>query len=136
MPLQLINGVNGTADLTIGGASYAGVLFRWTAQVDRRFIDEMVFTSGIWADEFPVSKQLTGDSDGFLSKGDAISDPLAVMADDELPSAFELVATTGCMYSFDGWASRATAGVQARAPSTFGLAFRSKGEVVTTWIVV
>lgn len=129
----LINGTGGTATVKINALDYQCVLGAWRGSANKRFFEQQIFCAGGWVNELAGLKQVVGSSTGYLSSGDPISDPLLDFSEaDGVP--FVLQADTGCSIAFTGHIEK-DFGVVAGANSEFGVRFRSKGAVSSTWIL-
>jgi hypothetical protein len=137
MALQLLDGSNGNILVTINSLPFQCVVNRWSADVVREFTEKTTFCSGGWRSRDPGMKQLIGRLDGYLSKGIAGSDPLALIAADNVNGLpFVLQADTGCYFGGNCHIGLSHAGSNAQLNSEMGIGFESDGVVTTTWIVV
>jgi hypothetical protein len=137
MALQLLDGSNGNIVVTINSLPFTCVINRWSADIVREFTEKTTFCSAGWRSRDPGMKQLVGRIDGYLSKGIAGSDPLALIAADTVTGLpFTLQADTGCFLSGTCHIGLYHAGSNAQLNSEMSIGFESDGAVTSTWIVV
>lgn len=136
MATTIIDGSNGNILVTINSIEFKCVVNRWSADIVREFTEKTTFCSGGWRSRDPGVKQLVGRIDGYLSKGFAGSDPLALIAADGVAGiAFVLQADTGCYFSGTCHIGLSHAGSNAQLNSEMSVGFESDGPVSTFWIV-
>jgi len=136
MALSLLDGSNGNIQVTINSVAFQCVINRWSADIVREFTEKTTFCSGGWRSRDPGMKQLIGRMDGYLSKGIAASDPLALIAADTVSGlAFTLQADTGCYLSGSCHIGLSHVGTNAQLNSEMGVGFESDGEVTSVWVV-
>ena len=127
----LIEGTSGVASVSVNSLLYDCVIGSWRAQANKQYFPATTFCSGGWMTEFSGLKQITGVATGFLSHGNAISDPLLDFATASgVPVVLQ--ADSGCTLTFTGHIEK-DLGVVAAGPSEFGIRFRSKGAASSVW---
>jgi hypothetical protein len=132
--LSILDGSNANIDLSLDGNSYKCVFNFWTADIVRAFTEATTFCSSGWRSRVPGLKQLVGHAQGYASKGQAISDPSALIAEQSgIPIV--LTADTGCTFSFTGHVSRSRTSFRAAENSDAGLDFESTGPVTVAWVL-
>jgi hypothetical protein len=136
MATEILDGSNGNILVTINSIEFKCVINRWSADIVREFTEKTTFCTGGWRSRDPGMKQLVGRMDGYLSKGFAGSDPLALIAADDTDGLpFVLQADTGCYFSGNCHIGLSHAGSNAQLNSEMGQAFESDGAVSTFWVV-
>lgn len=136
MALVLVNGTSALTDFTLGagsGVSVKCIFGRITATFNRRSFEQTTFCSGGWVVEIMGMKQITFDLSGFVSEGNAYSDPSALFAT-STPVAFVFTADTGCTYTGSGNAITDSETLTAAADSARNLQIRSSGSVTVAWV--
>ena len=93
------------------------------------------FCGSGWASSTPGDKQMFAVVGGFMSKGDVLSDPLALF-DTQKDLAFILTADTGCILTGNWIQTEDANTLLAAQNSGRSMAFESQGSVSSTWVVV
>lgn len=139
MAFQLLSGTTAIVDINIAIGSGSGTpvsskcLFRrWMARITQEMFEQTVFCGGGWRSRIPGLKQLIGRLDGYMSVGNAASDPLAFFQN-TLAAPFVLTATTSATISGNGWVTSDEQAIEAAANTSRGVDFESFGAVLTAW---
>lgn len=140
MSTTIIDGSNGNILVTLDGIEFKCVINRWSADIVREFTEKTTFCSGGWRSRDPGMKQLIGRMDGYLSKGFAGSDPLALITADnstDNPGGIPMVlkADSGCMLSGNCHVSLSHLASAAQLNTEAGVGFESDGPVTSIWVV-
>ena len=131
---SILDGSNANIDLSFNGQSYRCVFRYWMADMVRQFTDATTFCSGGWRARTPGMMHLSGQAQGYASKGQPLSDPsLLITQQSGIPIV--LTADSGCTFSFTGYVSRSHTAFHAAANSEAALDFESAGPVTVAWVV-
>lgn len=127
----LINGTSGVASVSINALLYDCVMGRWRGSGTKAYYNQITFCSGGWRDEVAGLKAVDIISEGFLSHGNAISDPFLDFGTvTGVPCIFQ--ADTTCTISGTFHIEPAF-GVTAFGPSEMAKSCRSKGIIASSW---
>lgn len=136
--MTILDGTTAAFDFTTGTAasdSWKCVATYAEFNVRRDFIEQTTFCStGGWRERLPILKQVIGRITGFLSKGEAISDPLHLFSG-TAGVPFVFTADTGCTLSGNLHAANYRGGMRAQANSEMDLDYESTGSVSSSWTV-
>ena len=139
MALAILDGTGASIDINVtppgGMATSIKCLFgRWTARIDRQFFQAITFCSGGWAVPIPGIKSFAFTLIGFMTTGNAMSDPL-VMFGTQAGWAFVLTAFTGCTFTGTAHAASDVEDIVAALSSGRSFDAISTGAVTTAWVV-
>lgn len=134
MALALLDGTTAAVNISIANANFTCLFQYVSADIGRQFTDFTTFCSSGWKSEVPGMKQLTGRFDGFLSTGNAVSDPSQFFSSQSTENIV-ITFTTNCTYTFAGYIGNSHAGIRAAAGSEESLQFRSYGAPTFAWQV-
>lgn len=127
----IITGSSGVASVSVNSLLYDCVLGQWQGDATKQYYGSTTFCSGGWRDEQAGLKAVDIFATGYLSHGNAISDPLL---------DFGTAAGVACVFQADTGCSitgtfhiEKSFGTVAAGPSSYGVRARSKGAVASTW---
>jgi hypothetical protein len=127
----IITGTSGVASVSINSLLYDCVMGSWRGSATKQYFPQTTFCSSGWRDEQSGLKACDIVASGYLSHGNAISDPLASFgAPNGVACIFQ--ADTGSTIS-GTFHIESDFGIVAAANSEFGVRARSKGAVSSTW---
>jgi hypothetical protein len=127
----IITGTSGVASVSINSLLYDCVMGSWRGSATKQYFPQITFCSGGWRAEQAGIKAIDIVASGYLSHGNAISDPLLNFGTATgVPTIFQ--ADTGCTIS--GTCHIETDfGMVAAANSEFGIRARSNGAMSSNW---
>lgn len=127
----LINGISGVPSVSVNSALYDCVMGEWQGQAQGSYLDQRTFCSGGWRDEIKGILAIDILSRGFLSHGNAISDPLLNFGNSQgVPCVWQVdtgCQLTGIFHIDTGF------GIRAGADSNFTISARSRKACASTW---
>lgn len=128
----LINGTTGVASVSINNALYDCVVGAWRATAAKQYFNQITFCSGGWRANVGGIKAIDVISAGYLSHGNAISDPLANFGNVNggVPCIFQ--ADTNCTITGNFYVDTGF-GVVAGGASEAVYTFQSFGSVASAW---
>jgi len=134
MALALLDGTAAASDFTIATISVKRIFGYMAFSIGREMLEATTFCTSGWRSRRPGMKQLLFTLAGYVSTGNAYSDPLAAMAS-TTAVAFVMTIHTGCTLTFNGHVSNDSEGMRAAAMSDRTLSGESDGAVTSAWVV-
>jgi len=131
-----ISGVTGSVTLPTG---HSGRIRAWSATLSQSVNDATGFSQARWAVNLGGIASLSGSASGYLEYDAASTAPALAISTNPGPTvlgaSMNLVAGTGCSFSFTGVISSISVGQSVDGVGTVAFSFVSSGAVTETWDV-
>lgn len=139
MAFGLLDGTDAALDATVnlgsGTVSVKCIFNYMSIDFSKAMIPRITFCSSGWSSKFVSMKSCDGRFEGYQSKGNALSDPLAWFTQ-TVSAAVVVTLSSGCSISGNFFCVGDHEGVRAFADTERGINFTNDGAISTAWVIV